>query len=52
MREGGFPKNFLQANASMVKMINLIYSFVVPPCTFVYDLMRDKVGYETTPGSG
>jgi len=52
MREGGGPNKSLQANTGMVKIINLINSFGVPPCTFVYDLLRDKVGYETAPGSG
>jgi len=52
MRERGGPNKSLRANTGMVKIINLINSFGVPPCTFVYDLLRDKVGYETAPESG
>jgi hypothetical protein len=52
VRGGEGPNKPLLANSGMVMIKNLIYSFVVPPCTFGYLPLRAKESYGSAPESG
>lgn len=50
--EGGFHNNSMRVMNCMDKLMNLIYSPSVPPCTLALLLLMGIIGLEFSPGNG